>query len=227
MSPDERGRRATYHQDQGCDNTPEESDQGLDEALLVTHNGEEALLEEERGTESCGKWPAKDTSNCKPEHALGGLQAAAPVHERRSTQHSHVHCEARGQIRGARMEVAGAGDEGHDEEDANPGIQGTADDPPHPGLAEGTGEGQCVAHKVELGDLCRPRQQSTQIAHDGMEADVEPASDGIVGRVFPGLQAVAMAEVMSRFPVVEGLVAVLYRGKSRCDQVRDEEAVEG
>lgn len=45
-----------------------------------------------------------------------------------------------------------------------------------------------------------------------MEANVEPAADGVVGRVLPSLAAVAMDEVMGRFPVVVGFVAVLDGG---------------
>ena len=41
-----------------------------------------------------------------------------------------------------------------------------------------------------------------------MNDDVGPASDAEVGRVLPCLQAVAVVEVVQRFPVVEGLVTV-------------------
>ena len=111
------------------------------------------------------------------------------------------------------MEVAGARD-GRDEEDkGDPGIQGVADDSPQPRLAEGAGQGESIADKVELGNLCRPRKQPADVAYYGMEADVEPAPYGVVGRVLPGLEAVAVGEVVSRLPVVECLVAVLDRGK--------------
>jgi hypothetical protein len=43
-----------------------------------------------------------------------------------------------------------------------------------------------------------------------MEDDVEPATDTEFGRVLPRLQAIAMIEIMQWFPVIEGLIAVLY-----------------
>jgi len=76
-------------------------------------------------------------------------------------------------------------------------------------------------------DLVGVWQQSSEVAHDGMEANVQPAADGKVGRVFPCLEAVAMAQVVGGLPVVERLVAVLDRGKHGGDQAGGEEEVEG
>ncbi len=59
-----------------------------------------------------------------------------------------------------------------------------------------------------------------------MERDIEPTSYGERGRVLPSLQSVAMAEVVCRFPVVEGLVAILNRGKQGGDGVGDQKNVE-
>lgn len=44
-----------------------------------------------------------------------------------------------------------------------------------------------------------------------MEDDVEPATDAVLRRIFPCLQAIAMRQVMQRFPVIESLVTVLDR----------------
>lgn len=60
-----------------------------------------------------------------------------------------------------------------------------------------------------------------------MNGNVKPATDGIVGRVLPRLQAVAMAEVVCGLPVVEGLVAVLDRGEEGGKEVGAEEDVKG
>lgn len=60
-----------------------------------------------------------------------------------------------------------------------------------------------------------------------MQTDVKPTPNGIVGRVFPCLETVAMAQVVRRFPVVEGLVAILDRSKQGGNQVRAEKAIEG
>lgn len=125
------------------------------------------------------------------------------------------------------MEVARAQDQGQDEEEADARVQGQTDGAPHEGLAEGAGGGQEVAEEVELGDLGRVRQQAAEVGADGVDGDVQPAADGIVGRVLPGLQAVAMAEVVGGLPVVEGLVAVLDGREEGGDGVGGQEDVEG
>lgn len=125
------------------------------------------------------------------------------------------------------MEISGAGYERHDKEQADPRVQGQADSPPHKRLAEGADESQNIADKVELGDLVGVREQSADVAHDSMKGDVKPASDGIVGRVFPGLEAITVAQIMGWFPVVEGLVTVLDGGEESSNQVGSEEDVEG
>jgi hypothetical protein len=71
------------------------------------------------------------------------------------------------------------------------------------------------------------RQQAAEIATDSVDGDVQPAADGIVRRVLPGLQAVAMTKVVGGLPVVEGLVAVLDGGEERGDDVGGQEDVEG
>lgn len=59
-----------------------------------------------------------------------------------------------------------------------------------------------------------------------MENDVEPASNRVVWGVLPGLEAVAMADVVCWLPVVERLVTVLNRGEEGGDEVGSEEDVE-
>jgi hypothetical protein len=44
-----------------------------------------------------------------------------------------------------------------------------------------------------------------------MEGSVCPAPYGVVRGVFPRLKAIAMIQIMGRLPVIEDLVAVLYR----------------
>ena len=70
-------------------------------------------------------------------------------------------------------------------------------------------------------------EQSADVSHDSMKGDVKPAADGILGRVFPRLEAVAMAQIMGWFPVVEGLVTVLDGGEEGSNQVGSEKDVEG
>lgn len=59
-----------------------------------------------------------------------------------------------------------------------------------------------------------------------MEHYVQPAADRIVGRVLPRLEAIPVREVVRRLPVVERLIAILYRREERGDEVRRQEAVE-
>lgn len=125
------------------------------------------------------------------------------------------------------MEVARAKDQGHDEEDTNTRIERQADGSPHQCLAEGACKRQDISDEVELGRLGRSREEAADVARDSMERDVEPASDGIIGRVLPGLEAIAMAQIVGRLPVVEGLVTVLDRSEGSGDKVRDQEDVKG
>lgn len=60
-----------------------------------------------------------------------------------------------------------------------------------------------------------------------MENYVQPAPDGIVGRVLPSLQPVPMRQIVRRLPVVEGLIAVLDWGKQGGYEARCEETIEG
>lgn len=111
------------------------------------------------------------------------------------------------------MEVSGAQDGGEEEEDADAGIEGGADDAVEKGLADGAGQGEGVADEVELGDLGRPGQEAADVPGDGMEGDVQPAADGIGRGIFPCLEAVAVGQIVGWLIVVEGLVAVLDRGE--------------
>lgn len=59
-----------------------------------------------------------------------------------------------------------------------------------------------------------------------MKRNVKPAANGIIGRILPGLEAIAMGEVMGRLPVVEGLVAVLDWGKQSSNHAGSEKEIE-
>jgi hypothetical protein len=125
------------------------------------------------------------------------------------------------------MEVAGAEDGGEEEDDADATVQSGADDTEEEDLGEGTDNGQEVADEVELGDLGALGEETADVADNGVEADVEPASDGIFGVVFPRLEPVAVGEIVGGLVVIEGLVAVLDGGEDGGDYAGDEEAVEG
>ena len=125
------------------------------------------------------------------------------------------------------MEVARRHGQDHDEEQANTRVHGAAHGAPQHGMAHGAGKRKRVAHKVELGDLVGTREEAPQATDDGMETDIEPAADGILGRVLPRLEAIAVAEVMRWFPVVEDLVAVLDGRKGGREEVGREKSVKG
>lgn len=107
------------------------------------------------------------------------------------------------------MEVAGACAQCQNKEEANARVHGAADDLKKERLAERADSGENIAYKVELAYLGRLRQDTSEAGNGGMQADIQPAADGIVGRVLPGLTSVAMGEVVCGLPVVVGLVAVL------------------
>ena len=111
------------------------------------------------------------------------------------------------------MEVAGAQNGGENENYADTGVESRAKDEVENGLAQGAGEGQDVADEIKLSDLGALGQQTANTAQHGVDANIEPAPDGIFGIVLPSLEAVAMGEVVGRFVVVEVLVAVLDRGE--------------
>lgn len=58
-----------------------------------------------------------------------------------------------------------------------------------------------------------------------MEGKICPTSNGILWRVLPSLQAIAMAEIVCRLPVIEGLITILYRRIDRSEYVGTEEDV--
>ena len=55
-----------------------------------------------------------------------------------------------------------------------------------------------------------------------MEKDICPASNAELGRVFPGLEAIVVDEIVKWVPVVKGLVAILDRCIVCRNQVRYE-----
>lgn len=125
------------------------------------------------------------------------------------------------------MEVARAENQRHDEEQADPRVECQADSTPHQGLAEGAAKGEQVTEEVELGHLVRAWQQAADIGPNSVDSNIQPATDGITGRVFPGLQAVAMAKIVCWFPVVERLVAILDRGEESGYGISSQEDVKG
>jgi hypothetical protein len=52
-----------------------------------------------------------------------------------------------------------------------------------------------------------------------MYDDIKPASNGVLWRIFPGLQPVAMVQIMRWFPVIEHFIAVLDRGVECCESI--------
>lgn len=71
------------------------------------------------------------------------------------------------------------------------------------------------------------RQKPSEAPDDGMNSDIEPASNCIVWRVFPCLQAIAVAQVVSWLPVIECLVTVLNGRVCGGHKINSEEEPEG
>lgn len=133
--------RDTYHQHQCRNNTPRNSDESLEEAILVTQESKESFLDEERGAESSRKGPTKHSTYGEPEHAHRGLESSSPVHQCCRSHHDCVHGKAGREICRACVEISRAEHKSHDEEDSDPGVECEADNSPHQGLAEGADQG--------------------------------------------------------------------------------------
>ena len=56
-----------------------------------------------------------------------------------------------------------------------------------------------------------------EVGEEGVDADVEPGAQRVDGAVLPGLQPVAVHQVVRGLPVVEGLVAIM-NGVEECTQ---------
>jgi hypothetical protein len=48
-----------------------------------------------------------------------------------------------------------------------------------------------------------------------MKSNIEPTPNRVFRRIFPGLKAVSMIQVMGWFPVIENLITVLNRRQGR------------
>lgn len=59
-----------------------------------------------------------------------------------------------------------------------------------------------------------------------MQRDVSPRADGILRGVLPGLEGVAMIQVVRWFPVVEDFVTVLDGAIDGCNNMAGEEDIE-
>lgn len=113
------------------------------------------------------------------------------------------------------MKISRAEYEGHHEEKAYARVKSDANSGEKHGLAECADEGENISHKVELSQLSRMWEDATDAGNNGVSGNIEPASYRISGRILPCLETVAMGQVMSGFPIVEGLIAVLDGCKCR------------
>lgn len=75
--------------------------------------------------------------------------------------------------------------------------------------------------------LGRKWQQSPEASNQSMDGNIKPTPQCIVGGVFPRLQTISTAHIMCRLPVVEGLVAVLYRRIEGCEEIYCKKYVKG
>lgn len=85
------------------------------------------------------------------------------------------------------MEHSRAENQGHHKEEGDSRIESAIDDAEELSFADGTEESKCIAHKVELSDLCAEWQQSSEASNNRMKRNISPTSNGELWRVFPGL----------------------------------------
>ena len=93
-------------------------------------------------------------------------------------------------------------------------------------LANGTCDPEHCSYEVELKALPRT-EQGAELAHDRMDDYVEPAANGELRGVFPGLEPIATVQIVRWLPVVEDLIAILDRRVEGRENVDGSEDVEG
>lgn len=108
------------------------------------------------------------------------------------------------------MEHSWAGRHHDHEDDSESWVQCPGDDGEQARLARRARQSEYNPDEVEFESL-RSGEERTQIADDCVYDDVKPAPDRVLGGILPSLQTIAMIEIMRRFPIVEHLIAILYR----------------
>lgn len=143
------------------------------------------------------------------------------------------------------MEVTRADDGDEQEEDADPTVESRAGDLKHDGLAQSAEQSQAITNKVKLGHLFLSDLfffDTRQNLKDTVPWSTEAKGGGHCPEVhevlhttncgsrrwgiLPRLQSIAVGEVMSWFPIIERLVAVLNRCEESSDQAGGQEDVE-
>jgi hypothetical protein len=130
------------------------------------------------------------------------------------------------------MVHARAEDHSEDEEECHAGVKCPRYDRVQTRLACRADKGQDGAQEVELCNLCLGKRKATQweeaqLDDERVESRIRPAPDGILGRVLPRLQSIAVVEVVRRLPVVEDLVTVLDGREKGSGNIGSGEDVEG
>lgn len=179
---------------------------------VVSNPGGGGLFKDKWHTHQPHEGPANDCANGQPRQAAGCPGTTAPVHEHAERQEDSVHGKCRRQIRDRGMEHSSAGDEGEQEEEGDARVHATRHGRVQLRLTHGASCREDEAQKVELEPLApNQRNPRAQVDWYGVNTRVEPRANCIVGRVLPGLQAIAMVEVVRRLPIVESFITVLYR----------------
>lgn len=203
----------------------------VDEAAETAEGGEHGFLGEKGQGDGGGKGPADAGSDSETEDALSGAESAPPVQKGGQAEQSGVHGETAGEVGGAGVIHPWGGEGDGEVGDGDPAVEERGEGSKQTGLTESTNQGEGGAEEVEFEDLGgggEDGEDSSQRGDDeGVDARVGPGSDGKVGGIFPGLQGVAVAEVMGGFPVVEDLVAVGDGAVDGGEEVTGEEEVEG
>lgn len=102
------------------------------------------------------------------------------------------------------MEHPGAGGGEDEVEQADAPVDGLGDGGVETRFGAGAEEREEDAQAVELVGLGQGGEEEGERARrEGVEGDVGPAADGVLGGVLPGLEAVAVGEVVGGLPEVE------------------------
>lgn len=194
---------------------------------VASDRSQEHFFCQERQHKGPRKRPTKYTANSEPHNSLGGPDTTLPVHEGRESKHGGIHGKTRGQICRRGMVHTRTRNHSHKKIYRNPGVHGPRDCGIQPRLACRTEKGQEDSKEVEFSNLAVDERQQTSNPYDHrMQSYVCPASDRVLGRVFPCLQPMAMVYVMCRLPVVKHLIAILDGREGSGDDVGDKEYVE-
>lgn len=164
------------------------------------HSADHHLLEQGGHTHCQTERPAEQPAERGPEDPRDG----PPPDERGGGEHGGVHGEGAREEGGGGVEHPRAGDGEDEVEETDAAVDGLGDGGVETRFGAGAEEREEDAQAVELVGLGQGGSEEGEGARrEGVEGDVGPAADGVLGGVLPGLEAVAVGEVVGGLPEVE------------------------